>query len=235
MKVLVLAMALLAGGCVRVTVGGDGEPPRVWAVDPPPVAAATPTRTLAQLNPFTSAPAYEASAMVLVTAEGKLVRASRNRWEAPPAEVLGTILWRDLVTSGVVKSVHRRVRGSHAVVVDGHILEFGARQRGSAWCAVIDMTLTVSSQADRFPPLQRRLRFEQPLEESSFSAVASAMRPLARQWADSVLATLVRVGGARAEAPAPKLPGPRRGRMVANPSEDAPGGGHGPSASPGGR
>lgn len=184
-------LLVLLGGCIRVNVGSTGGHV-VYLLDPPPVTAAGAAGTgVVEVADFTAAPSYDTPGMVMVTAAGKVVTATQNRWSARPAAVCTETLWRDLVASGAVRAVHRRpAPGRESIVVEGHVGECGARETADGWRAVLDVTVSLS-RSDGTVLLQRHRRLESPMREG-FASLAEEIPLLMRTWADSVIADICR-------------------------------------------
>ena len=201
-----LGMCLLvACACVRLNLSSTAEPPITYLLDPPAAQLwPSPAQATVLVNDFSATPPYDTADMVLVTARGTLVAASRHRWASRLSSAFADLLWCDLVASRAVQAAHRHyVRGPRIVVVDGHLRECGAREVGTQWYAVVDVTVSLSCPDWSLAAHQRNYRIERPLTGEGFDALAAAMIPLTRAWIDSTVADLRRMADA---APVSEVP-----------------------------
>ncbi|MBN1423362.1 membrane integrity-associated transporter subunit PqiC [Candidatus Fermentibacteria bacterium] len=199
MRIGVCLVALCTMACVRVNLGSGSPPPTVYLLQPSLPAPAVALHPVAvAINDFGASPLYDTHDMILVAANGTVVRAGRNLWASRPADACADILWRDLVVSKAVQAAYRRGRTGREIVVEGHLSECGARQIGEEWYAVLDVTLSIVKPGTKTDGLQRHLRMERPLEGKEFAALAVTMSSLARVWSDAAMAAIL-----QATSPAP--------------------------------
>ena len=105
-----LGMCLLvACACVRLNLSSTAEQPITYLLDPPAAQLwPSPAQATVLVNDFSATPPYDTADMVLVTARGTLVAASRHRWASRLSSVFADLLWRDLVSSRAVQAVVSR-------------------------------------------------------------------------------------------------------------------------------
>lgn len=184
MRRLLAAAALLPlCSCITIRLAGGSSDHTVYRLECPVPAQAAPAGCDIRVRDFSCASEYDRTGMVLVDSGGVVTRTSENRWASSPSVALSDLITRDLVAEGSFTAVLRRsVMDGGGVILEGGVREFGARQAGGIWLAVIDTDLTLFDAGSGDVIEQRRIVLSSPMSSTGFPELAGAMSALAAQW-----------------------------------------------------
>lgn len=198
-RILAAAALLPLCSCITIKLAGGSSDHTVYRLSCPVPAEAPATGCDIRVRDFSCASEYDRTGMVLVDSSGVVTRTSGNRWASSPSVALSDLITRDLVAEGSFTAVLRRsVMDGIGVILEGGVREFGARQSGGVWLAVIDTDLTLFDAVSGSVIDQTRIELHSPMSSTGFPELARAMSTLAAQWsAEARMFVHSAIGGAR--------------------------------------
>jgi ABC-type uncharacterized transport system auxiliary subunit len=191
-ETLMVMLVLITSSCITVNVpiGGDPESTAtVWTVEPArPDPLSVSMDHVVQIKDFTAAQSVQGVQMIVLGEDGTMNKSSMDIWSSRPIEMLPDILLRDMVASRGWGAVLRSsTMLPEDLIVEGFIREFGGREAGGKWEAVIDVDVTLLDGHTYDLLFQENYRFHWELQSPSYAELAGAMNTLVGIWSEEVM------------------------------------------------
>lgn len=182
-RFLAVAAILPACSCITIRLAGGSSEQTVYQLDCPAPEHAPALDWAIRVRDFSCSSEYDRTGMVLVDSSGIVTRASTHRWASSPSVALSDLITRDLLSEGSYLVVLRRsVMAGDGAILEGSVREFGARQSGDSWHAVIDTDLILFDAGTGEVLAQRRIELEIPMRANGFDELSRSMSELATAW-----------------------------------------------------
>lgn len=203
----------LLSAVIMITACGGGKSTyavRQYLPDYAPAANAGQPRAeeAIRVEPFSTAQAYNSTAMLYRPAAFELSAYNRERWRVPPGDMVTDYLLRDLRYSGSFRTVLRYDdAGEGRYGLNGTVVEFlevdgsvGPRALFSVDVTLLDVT---RREITRRVVFQKTYTVEEAMKEKSARALAEAMSRALKKFSGELMADIHREIGSVKEVKAP--------------------------------
>lgn len=194
MKAVVAAavLAILVSGCFTFRVGPESREVRLWSLGPPAGTDAPPVSEGPDLlvRDLSASLLYETRDLVAVNDSGRVVLSSGDRWVSLPAQMISDILRQEIAATGAFGTVLRDVATGADLILDGRLLELGARRLEDGWYAVLRLELRLLSACDGTVLHSSRYSRRSRLDSMAYPEMAASLRLLSAGLAAEAAADL---------------------------------------------
>jgi ABC-type uncharacterized transport system auxiliary subunit len=194
MKAVVTAavLAILVSGCFTFRVGPESREVRLWSLGPPegtdaPAVSEGPDLLVRDLS---ASLLYETRDLVAVNDSGRVILSSGDRWVSLPAQMISNILRQEIAATGAFGTVLRDVATGADLILDGRLLELGARRLEDGWYAVVRLELRLLSACDGTVLHSSRYSRRSRLDAMAYPEMAASLRLLSAGLAAEAAADL---------------------------------------------
>ncbi len=194
-------LAVVASGCITFRVGPESREVQLWSLGPTEGSAQGPVSHGPALlvRDLSASLLYETRDMVAVNDSGRVILSTEHRWVSLPAQMMSDLLAAAAASTGEFGPILRGSDSGAHLVLDGRLVELGARRFDDGWYAVVRMELRLLSPGDGTVLHTSVYSKRGRLSSMKYSELAAGLRLLAGEVASEAAADLAVAAGSAGE------------------------------------